>query len=138
MTGADRFFRDSRGASAVEFALILPALIAVIVLVIEGNRLLWTKQAIQEAASQTARCIAIGSDGCDTLEGARVYGQRRAAKMGINIEVSAVTVSTAQKCHDVPGMNKAVISTPFDSPFGGLIPAFPKRIDAEACFPSLK
>ena len=138
MNGVYNFFRDRRGATAVEFALVLPVLIAMIVLVIEGSRLLWTQQALQEAASQTARCVAIGSDGCDTLEGAKLYGQRRAARMGIRVETGAISVSTAQKCHDVVDMNKAVIDTPFNSPFGGLIPMFPKRLDAEACFPSLK
>jgi len=138
MTGPSGFLHDSRGATAVEFALVLPLLIAMIVLVIEGNRLLWTKQAIQEAASQTARCMAIGSDGCDTLDGAKLYGQRRAARMGIQVETEAISVSTGQTCHDVADMNKAVIDTPFNSPFGSLIPLIPRRLDAEACFPDLK
>lgn len=138
MTGPYRFFHDSRGATAVEFALVLPLLIAMIVLVIEGNRLLWTRQAIQEAASNTARCMAIDSKACGTQEDARHYGQQRAARMGIRIETSSVSITGPQECNGTQDMNRVVIDIPFTSPVGGLIPALPKRLDAEACFPSLK
>ncbi len=132
-----RFIRDTSGANAVEFAFVLPLLVAMIVGVIEGNRLLWTRQAIQTAASNAARCMSVGSEGCDTPEGARLYAQKRAGKMGIDVPLAAITVDANQTCHGETGMNHVAFDIAFDSPLGTIIPVMPTRLQAEACFPSL-
>ena len=129
--------RDRRGATAVEFALVLPLLLAMIIAVIEGNRLLWTKQAIQEAAAHTARCMAIGSEGCGTLAGAALFAQKRAARMGVAVPVEAVSVAAGQDCNGMKNMNRARLDIPFNSPFEGLVPIIPDRLSAESCFPSI-
>lgn len=138
MSPMRRFRRDARGATAVEFAMVAPLLIAAIIFIIEGSRFLWTKQAIQEAASLSARCVAIGSQGCDTPTNARVFARERAAKMGIAAPAESFTVSTNQTCHGVADMNKVAVDVPFNSPVGSLLPVFPARVKAEACFPSLR
>lgn len=138
MTLIRRLLRDPQGATAVEFAMVAPLLIAVIVMVIEGNRLLWTTQAIEEAASHGARCVAIGSEDCDTLQEAEAFTIARAATMGITVAAGAVTVATDQTCHGVADMSRVSVSVPFDSPIGDLVPALPDQLEAEACFPTLR
>jgi Flp pilus assembly protein TadG len=49
--------RDSEGASAVQFALILPLLLLIIFTVYEFGRLYWIQNTLQYATEQTARCI---------------------------------------------------------------------------------
>lgn len=131
-----RFIRDTRGANAVEFAFVLPLLFAMIVGVIEGNRLLWTRQAIQSAAANAARCMSVGNEGCDTASGAQVYARKRAEKMGVSVPLSDITVSRNQTCHGETGMNQVAFDVAFDSPVAALLP-LPERLTAEACFPSL-
>jgi Flp pilus assembly protein TadG len=130
--------QDRRGATAVEFALVLPLLLAMIIAVIEGNRLLWTKQALQEAAAQSARCMAIGREGCHTPAGAALFAQERAASMGVQLKPEAVTVASGQSCNGIDDMNRVALDSPFNSPFSGLVPLIPKRLKTEACFPRVK
>lgn len=132
-----RFIRDTSGANAVEFAFVLPLLIAMIVGVIEGNRLLWTRQAIESAAANAARCMSVGSEGCDTPEGARLYAQQRARTMGITVPLSAITVASNQACHGEADMNRVAFDIAFDSPMQKVLPMMPERLTAKACFPSL-
>ena len=47
------------GATAVEFALVLPMFLMLVFGSIEFGRLLWTQQALQETAIAGARCMAI-------------------------------------------------------------------------------
>jgi Flp pilus assembly protein TadG len=137
MTFLRRLIDDDSGANAVEFAFVLPLLIAMIVGVIEGNRLLWTRQAIQTAASNAARCMSVGSEGCDTAAGARLYARQRADKMGISVPLSAITVASNQTCHGETGMNRVSFDIAFDSPLETILPVMPARLTTEACFPSL-
>jgi Flp pilus assembly protein TadG len=51
--------RAQDGATAVEFALVLPMFLMLVFGSIEFGRLLWTQQALQEAAIAGARCVAI-------------------------------------------------------------------------------
>ena len=53
-----------RGAAAMEFALLAPLLFGVMFMIIEGCRMIWTQQVIQEAAFASVRCMALGSAGC--------------------------------------------------------------------------
>lgn len=129
--------RDDSGATAVEFALILPLLIAMIAGIIEGSRLLWTHQVLQETAAHTARCMAIGNDGCDSPAGVRVFAQARGAKLGIKFTPQAVTIAPGVTCNDIDKMNRVEIDIPFNSPFEGIIPGLPERLNAKACFPNL-
>lgn len=138
MTLIRRLKRDRSGATALEFAMVAPLLLALIFLVIEGSRFLWTRQAVQEAAAHTARCVAIGSDGCDTAEGAKTFAVGRASKMGVSVPSTAVAIATGQTCHGVTEMNRVNLDIPFNSPLGDLLPIFPERLTAEACFPSLQ
>lgn len=51
--------RDERGAVAVEFAVIVPALLLLIGLVIAGGRLAITNQTVQQMADSAARAASL-------------------------------------------------------------------------------
>lgn len=137
MKRVSRFGGDEKGATAVEFALVLPVMILMILGVIEGNRYLWSQQAVQEATSHTARCMAIGTDGCETIDGVKAYAEQRASKVGVKINTADVTALANQNCNGTDNMSKVVISVPYASPLTSLIPVFPKTLNAEACFPNI-
>ena len=50
-----RFIRDRKGAVAVEFALILPLIIAVIMGIVEFGRILWIRNTMEFVAETAAR-----------------------------------------------------------------------------------
>lgn len=54
------------GEAAVEFALVSVVLFLLLFGIIGAALLMWTQNALQEAASRTARCVAIGSTDCAT------------------------------------------------------------------------
>ena len=58
-----RLYRECGGNTAVEFALILPVLLLLIIGIFEFGRLYWIQNTLQYAAEQTSRCIMAKTDG---------------------------------------------------------------------------
>ncbi|MGA7974726.1 MAG: TadE/TadG family type IV pilus assembly protein, partial [Pseudolabrys sp.] len=48
-----------RGAVAIEYALILPALLLLVIGIIDTGRVLWTYTTLYRATEAAARCAAI-------------------------------------------------------------------------------
>jgi Flp pilus assembly protein TadG len=59
-THFNRFWRDQRGASAVEFALIAPLLFALLLGTIQYGSLFLIQNRMTDAARDTARRMAVG------------------------------------------------------------------------------
>jgi Flp pilus assembly protein TadG len=131
-----RCIRENDGASAVEFALVAPVLLAFIFLLIEGGRMEWTQQALQEVASNTARCMALGTTACADTLSIKAYARKRGVAWGISLSAATITVAANQTCSAVTGMNKITISLPYGSATG-LLPRAPSSLNASACFPSV-
>ena len=55
-----RWIADHRGSVAIEFAMIALPLILLLVGTIEISRYTWTRLALQDAASEGARCLGLG------------------------------------------------------------------------------
>lgn len=81
--------------------------------------------------------MAIGTDDCDTIDGVKAYAEQRASKVGVKITTADVTALANQNCNGTDNMSKVVISVPYASPLTSLIPVFPKKLNAEACFPNI-
>jgi len=128
---------DVRGATAIEFALVAPVLLAFIMLLIEGGRMEWTRQAIQEVAVNTARCMAVGQTECTTDAGILRYARQRGNDWGVSMAAATITPRVNQTCNSVAGMRRVDISLPYRSAVGKLIPAVPQQLTAMSCFPAI-
>ena len=51
-------FRDDSGAALVEFAILLPMLLLVFAMIIEGGRLMWSYQSVNAGVRDAARYLA--------------------------------------------------------------------------------
>ncbi len=77
------------GATAVEFAIVMPVFLAMVLGVIEMSRALWIKATMQYAAEQTTRYFMVNNEKTPTeLE---TYVQARFLEMGMSSIVADVT-----------------------------------------------
>ncbi|MBY8821277.1 TadE/TadG family type IV pilus assembly protein [Sphingomonas colocasiae] len=130
-------FADRRGASAVEFALVAPVLFAFIMLLIEGGRMEWTRQAIQEVAVNTARCMAVGKSECASNAQIIQYARSRGRDWGVSLTAATITPSVNQTCNAVAGMRRVDINLPYRTVVALLFPGVPRQLRASACFPAI-
>lgn len=135
--GLRRFLADPRGAVAIEFAAIAVPFILLLAGTIEISRYTWTRVALQDAASDGARCLGLGLAACVVDESmdasaTKEFVRRQATDWGIRIATSAVTPEQEIKCNGLDGFAKVVIVHVFSS----VLPALPdSEITVEACFP---
>lgn len=127
---------DRRGAAALEFALVAPVLLGFIFLLIEGGRMEWTKQVVQEVTTNTARCMALGTTSCGTSSAIQAYARARGLARGVSLATATITVAANQTCQSVTGMNKVTISLPYHG-VTGLLPLAPSALATSACYPSI-
>ncbi len=137
MTMLHRLFRDVGGATVVEFALVAPVFLSMVFLTLEGGRMLWLKQGLQDVAFSTARCIAVDPVNCDTDAKRKSYAVSRAATTRIIISASDVVIQANQTCDGNAGQNKVSVTKAFNSPVNGFFPAAPTTLTSHACFPTL-
>ncbi len=132
------FARDTRGATAIEFALVVGPLILLFVGVIEVGRLMWSGHALDEVAISGARCIGIHAPDCasgDDLDPQRAtaYIQQAAQSWGIILESGDISFATDAGCAVDTGFLRVALTFTFVSVIPGLSGT---QLDAEACFPS--
>ena len=89
------FRRDSRGATAAEFALILPMFLLLVLGIIEVGRMLSTKNTLQYAVERAARCAVIGASPCATPAQVQSYAASLVYGSALG---GAVFSSTAPAC----------------------------------------
>lgn len=87
--------KRQRGAVAVEYGIILPVFLLLVLGMIDTGRLLWAQTTLDRAVEAAARCGAIDSVNCGTA--AQVQQRAVDEAYGLTIEISAFTVST-QAC----------------------------------------
>lgn len=80
------------GATAVEFAFIGPALVMLLLGIMETGRAMWTQNALNFAVEQAARCAAIDQNDCGTTTQVQKYASTTA---GADFANSIFSVSTA-------------------------------------------
>jgi len=86
-----QMLRDSRGASAVEFALTAPVFFLLLFAMIEGGLLVWTQIGLQHGAEAAARCASINSTLCGTTATTQNYAAQNAFGLSIAPSVFSVT-----------------------------------------------
>lgn len=131
-----RLLSDRRGVTAVEFALVAPVFLMFMFLIIDGARAVWTYQALQEVATNSARCAALGVTGCKTSADVQSYAVARAAASGVKLTAAAVTLTNAATCSSVAGMTKVAISSAYQGASTKLLPSSVTTLNTESCFPT--
>ena len=134
-----RFKRDRRGVAAVEFAIVIVPLLLFMFGIIEFSRAYWAKEALQQTAVDTARCmgLALSTSGCTTTAGGQAYAVSVGNTWGLTIPTSNVTITTATTCGGVSGFVTVHITYTFNTVVPGLIAGlFGDTLYASACFPS--
>ncbi len=94
---------DRRGAAAVEFALVAPVFLALLLGIVEFAYQMWTRVALDYALAQAARCYVLGyvdsgaGTDCSSVAGATAYLQTLATGVAFPAGALAVT-SPATGC----------------------------------------
>lgn len=129
---------DARGASTIEFALVAPTFLMFIFLILDGGRMIFTKQALNELASASARCAALKPIGCTTTALVQNWTVTRGlARSQLAITAAQVTVNFGATCNGQSGMASVAIAMPYRKGALNLLPqsAAPSTLNATSCFP---
>ena len=83
---------DARGAVAIEYAIVLPVLLVLMLGIMDVGRLMWTYSTIARATQAAARCFAIKATSCATATETQNYAVTQV--WGLTVDASTFTVST--------------------------------------------
>lgn len=126
MTVRPPLLKARAGTTAVEFALIAPALFTILFGALEFGRLLWTQAALHYAVEEAARCASVTPSVCGTS--AQITSYAANAVTPLTIASTAFTSTTPSCGHQVSAsFNYQFVVT-------GLFP-FTPTLTAQACFP---
>lgn len=133
-----RFFRNTDGAAAIEFSLVIGALLLLLISTIEVARFMWTAQALEDAAIVGARCLGILGPDCangDAVEPAQAtaFIQQAALSRGVALAPESISLALDEGCALETGFMRVGLTVSFDSVVPGLTG---KTVAAEACFPA--
>jgi Flp pilus assembly protein TadG len=118
-----------RGAVAIEYALILPALLLLVIGIIDTGRVLWTYTTLYRATEAAARCAAIKDARCVTESQVQSYAVAQA--FGLKINAPAFKVATAACGIQVKGSYDFTFAIPAFTVDLGTI-----TLNATACYPT--
>jgi Flp pilus assembly protein TadG len=137
------FLAAVAGTTAIEFGALAPVLMMTSFGVYEFGRWGWTYEALQEAASQGARCAAIGQAACESggaYSSANTvsYVQGVAAGWGLTVPSADVTPNNSTTCGGVSGFSQVQISYVFSSVVSKIIPsgASGTTLTLTSCYPN--
>ncbi len=134
------------GATAVEFALVAPMFLMLVFGAIEFGRVLWTEQALQEAAIAGARCMAIAQgtkpNGSCTASGSysytTTYVQNVASGWGLTLPNAGISLNNSASCGGTGGFSKVTLTKTFTSAVPLLVhlSAGGITLTASGCYPN--
>ncbi|HEX4160272.1 MAG TPA: TadE/TadG family type IV pilus assembly protein [Rhizomicrobium sp.] len=135
------FWSNVAGTAAIEFAVLAVPFLGVTTSAFEAGRAVWTLEALQDSATQGARCIGVQSSPCyasGAYSAASVVAhiQKVASAWGVDVPSNAITATEETNCGNVAGFSAVRISYTFSSVAGKLIPALDRvPLSASSCFP---
>ena len=122
---ARRMTRDD-GNTAVEFALVFPVFILMVLGIFETGRALWTQSLLNYAVQSAARCGAIDTATCGSSTATVTYAVQNS---------SPLTVPNADFTVSNPACgNQVSVAFPFTTIVPQLLP-FDVTLSAQACYP---
>ena len=121
--------RDEAGSVAVEIALLAPALVLVLGLLIAGGRLWFARTSVVEAAQTSARAASLARGPGEAARAGGDAGRQSMTTAGLRCATSSVRVSTA--AFAVPVGTPATVTSDVSCsvPFGDVfLPGIPGSI----------
>ena len=97
-----RLFRDRRGVTALEFAVIGPLLVLLTLGVVQAGVFGWTEVVLQMTAAQTARCMGIGTS-CTSSPTSFAVTMANGWLFPDAVTAANVTLETNVTCNGAPG-----------------------------------
>jgi len=124
---------DDAGASALELAILLPVLLAIILGICEFGRALWTVTTLQSAVEAAARCAAINVANC--TPDVPTFAANRTGAIGARPNEFQYTAN--QSCGATGHTTGALVSVShvFTPLVPALIPGLPITLTAKSCHP---
>lgn len=135
-----RLLRDRKGGVAVEFALVAPTFLMFIFIILDGGRMMFAKQSLNELATATARCAAIKATGCSDTGSAQGWAVSRGqARSTLHLSNSDVTITPSTSCNGVANMTRVTISMAWANGAMGIISqsGAPSSLSSTSCFPQM-
>ena len=99
MRAAARLATAEDGSNAVEFALVLPMLIALLFGIYEFGQAMWTQGILDYAVQQAARCATVNATTCATSTAIKTFAAGQTSPL--NLPTTAFTVTTPACGHQV-------------------------------------
>jgi Flp pilus assembly protein TadG len=137
------FPRARRGATAVEFALVVAPMLLVLMGISEFGRFFWTAQSLQRVATRGARCVGLLQSDCAVASAYSAsatisYVQAQAQNYGVTLTSAMIVPSASATCGGVTNFASIRINYTFTTLVPTLIPALAAGlpVTAKACFPN--
>lgn len=136
------------GAAIIEFALVAPMFLALVFGSIEYGRLLWTQQALQQAAIAGARCMAIAqgaiqssscaAGGSYSAASTKSYIETIASGWGLSVTDLDIALNNAATCGGASGLSQVTVTNTFNTPVPQivLLASAGTSLTATACYPN--
>ncbi|MCI4680117.1 pilus assembly protein [Rhodoblastus acidophilus] len=121
------FLRRRDGVSAVEFAMVGPIFISLMLAIFQGGMMLWTQLGLEHAVEAAARCSAVNASTCGSASEIQAYAATQA--YGLNLPASTFSYSQST-CGNLVS---ASYTYPF---FSNVFESASMPLKAEACFPT--
>ena len=128
MKAANKIWRDERGATALEFAILAPVFFLLIFGIIAFGLLFWTQVGLQHGAEMAARCASINATLCPTSNPSAITNYATQQALGLSLPVSTFTYS-APACGNQ-------VSASYRFQFPDILNLGPLTLTAQACFPA--
>lgn len=136
-------YRNRRGVTAVEFAILALPLFMLAFGTLEFGRALWVREGLEMSAIEGARCIGIlesscASSGSYSSANATTYIENLAGGWGITLTSANLTLTNNSTNSWCSGLTEVTITYTFQSPVAALISALSNglSLSGHACFPN--
>jgi Flp pilus assembly protein TadG len=124
VASARRFVQDEAGNLAVEFGLLTPVLLLLVLGIAEGGRLLWTVNALHYSVQEAARCASIDATNCHSATQIQNFA---AGRSGAGFASSVFTAAVVACGNRVTASYSMPLNIPFMS--------HSISLSAQSCYP---
>ena len=129
---------------SIEFALVIPLLLAMMLATIDFSWLIWSLEAVQQGASSGARCMGVLGSSCTNSSGVynaaltTSYIQTLVGTRGVHIASGSITLNNSTSCESTSGYSKVSVSFNFQTIIPNVLNAFGVQpvVNVVACFPN--